>query len=164
MKRLIIILFLLCAGMSAYSQNMFVCTRNIVNVRKGPGKNYSIIYIQRLLSERQDFWQIPENGIVRYLGKKKNGYMYVEAECPVEGSMGYKIEKGWVYAGYFKPLTSKCSACNGKGFFERPCELLEGDDHPMICVCWHEILTPDGIVELAGRQICEECRGYGYIK
>lgn len=161
MKRLFIFLFLVCVGMSAYSQNMFICTGNNVNVRKGPGKNFSILREQ---SERQDFWQLSKNEIVRYLGKKKNGYMYVEAMCPVQGSMGYTVEKGWVYARYFKLLTKKCPDCKGKGFFERPCGGDADDDHPMICICWHEIITPYGSVGLAGRQICEECGGYGYLK
>lgn len=161
MKRLFILLVLMTAVISVKSQNMYICISNNANVRKGPGKNYSIL---RTNTQMQGYWQIPQKEIVRYLGKKKNGYMYVEGMSPVDGSMQCEVVAGWVYAKFFKPMTKKCNACKGKGYFERPCGGDRDSEHPYFCICHREILTPYGSVGLNGRQICEKCGGYGYLK
>jgi len=163
MRRNMMIFLLVLAPLSVNAQNMYRVTGNNVNVRKGPGKNYAVLTWEDFYGKEQK-WQLDKTDVVRYLGKKKNGFMYVEAYQPVAGSIGQDIERGWVSTEYLKLMTRKCHSCNGRGYFNRPCDEYpdEGYGHGNYCACSHVLLTPNGDWP-GGKVICKKCKGHGYL-
>ena len=123
MKRIIFLLLVVMATMSVDAQEYYRSTGNNVNIRKGPGKTYAI--------EESGAFSLPYVGrgekakllkgdMVKYLGKKKNGYMFVEViGCAPDGYLVYN--EGWVYGKYITNDTL-CPECNGKGQFEGKCQ------------------------------------------
>ena len=94
------------AGANAQKQG-FISTGQNVNVRTGPGKQYPLA--------KEDFseepCQLDKGMLVRYLGKKKNGFCYVE----VSSMITEYYCKGWVSAKYLRPV-KLCPRCNGEGY------------------------------------------------
>ena len=112
MKRILLLLVMMLsfAGANAQKQG-FISTGQNVNVRTGPGKQYPLA--------KEDFseepCQLDKGMLVRYLGKKKNGFCYVEGSSIITE---YYC-KGWVSAKYLRPvriINGKRSVC---GFFSR---------------------------------------------
>ena len=104
MKRITFVLLLLFAAMAVNAQERgFVCTGNNVNVRTGPGKNYSVMDVQ--IGQKK---QLFKGDVVRYFGKKKNRF------CLVAGPLewGGDEREGWVSAQYLRPVTL-CPVCYG---------------------------------------------------
>ncbi len=162
MKRILIMMLLLMATMGANAQNMYRVTGTNVNMRKGAGRNYAVLIWYDWNGIQK--WQLGKTDVVRYLGQKKNGFMYVEAYQPTVGSSGVTIERGWVSADYLKLMTRKCPNCNGRGYFNSPCNDYPNDGygHPHACNCQHELLTPSGNWP-GDRQMCHKCNGAGYL-
>lgn len=162
MKRIILLCLAIFLAVGASAQNMYRVTGNNVNVRKGPGKNYGVIAFDGCSGWTK--WQLDKSDIVRYLGKQKNGFMYVEAMQPSSCSASYR-EKGWISSQFLKQMKAKCPNCNGKGFFNRPCTDWpddEGYGHPHACICQHDVMVPGGNYS-AGKQVCNRCNGAGYL-
>ena len=90
-------------GVNADTQfKFYVCATGNAFVRKGPGSNYGIVI---------DSFEMPTNltttkgdGVL-FLGKRKNGYMYVF----LSGSAVSFEYAGWVEAKYLKPVCEKCN-------------------------------------------------------
>jgi len=108
MKRILLLLVMMLsfAGANAQKQG-FISTGQNVNVRTGPGKQYPLA--------KEDFseepCQLDKGMLVRYLGKKKNGFCYVE----VSSMITEYYCKGWVSAKYLRPV-KLCPRCNGEGY------------------------------------------------
>jgi len=126
MKRILIFLLIAMATMTANAQyrkgQRLVCTGSHVNVRTGPGKNYRVFMIKESCpicygKGGRSCWYCKGNkakyqlskgfgndsdGItyIEYLGKKRNGFLYVECGENVEGSG----VTGWVSQDYLRPL------------------------------------------------------------
>lgn len=106
MKRILLLLVMMLtfAGANAQKQG-FISTGQ--NVRTGPGKQYPLA--------KEDFseepCQLDKGMLVRYLGKKKNGFCYVE----VSSMITEYYCKGWVSAKYLRPV-KLCPQCNGEGY------------------------------------------------
>ena len=158
MKRILMLMLFVMATMVANAQyrngQVLVCTGDNVNVRKGPGKNYGVVYNGCSLSYDQLF----KGEEVKYAGKTRNGFIYVNYNS---GSTIGCSEKayGWVSNQYLKSRnTRKCPACNGKGYFNRPCKDYSGDPvgHPHVYNCQ---IYDDGY----GKQHCHKCNGKGYL-
>jgi len=117
MKRLLLICMMMLSVIAIHAQRArqgFLSTGQNVNVRTGPGKNYPVA--------REDFsdekCQLDKGQLVTYLGKRQNGFCYVEVS-----SMIYEYHcKGWVSAQYLKPV-KLCPNCNGEGYTD-----IEGFD------------------------------------
>ena len=146
MKRILMLLLLVMATMGANAQfrngQALVCTGNNVNVRKGPGKNYgNIIWEYQGMNERA---QLMKGDAVKYLGKKKNGFIYVR-----DLSVDYRFNFGdaWVSAQYFR-AGKKCRHCGGDGLLG-VCPECGGEGITVCCLG-------------TGKVICEECGGDGY--
>jgi len=128
MKKLSTVLMLLFVMMTVNAQHKgFVCTGNNVNVRTGPGKNYSV-YDNNTDHKRQ----LSKGDVVINCGKKKNGFYLIQG--PLE--WGGDERDGWVSAQYLRPVTlcpkckgykdiniaeidielATCDKCNGKGY------------------------------------------------
>ena len=98
------------------------CTGNNVNVRTGPGKNYRVLLLKEGCpicgGKKRSCWMCGaskkkyqlfkghglgnfDDGAVYivYLGKSRNGFLYVETGETIEGSG----VRGWVSAQYLKP-------------------------------------------------------------
>lgn len=158
MKRLCLFFSLLIATLTVNAQVYYRCTGDNVNVRKGPGLNYSNVINQGFESRCQLF----KNDIVKYAGKIRNGFVYVLfLNCGETGASCYQ-DHGWVSAKYLKTMTRKCTACNGKGFFNRPCTDTEGpaEDHYGSCPCQGRYCLHDGCHL---KQHCKKCNGVGYL-
>ena len=94
---------LLLAAITANAQGKgFVCTGNHVNVRTGPGKNYSIY-------DRGDgtYRQLSKGDVVEYCGKKKNGFILIR-----QLGWGEDERDGWVSAQYLRSVVL-CPQCDG---------------------------------------------------
>ncbi len=87
----------------------FISTGQNVNVRTGPGLKYKLAKDEI----SGDDCQLDKGQLVKYLGKKKNGFTYVE----VSAAITEYYCKGWVYSKYLKPVKI-CPACNGEGYTE----------------------------------------------
>ena len=78
MKRIVLLCLVMFMAVGANAQSMYICTATNVNVRTGPGKNYSVA-----TTGWGEPWQISKNdgsySVVRFLGKKKNGYIFLFA-------------------------------------------------------------------------------------
>ena len=116
----------MAVGVNA-QRRAFVCTNNNVAIRKGPGKNYPLAHFVT-----NDPCKLNKGYVVKYLGKKQNGYYYIDAD--VTGGWGLQPPKGWVNAQYLRPATI-CSKCDGMGRY-------------------NNFVT--GFVD------CERCKGRGY--
>ena len=108
MKRILLICLMLSAMLSANAQKQgYICTGQNVNVRTGPGKNYPLA--------KEDFseekCQLDKGQLVVYMGKKKNGFFYVDVSSMITE---YHC-RGWVSAQYLRPV-KLCPACNGEGY------------------------------------------------
>jgi len=167
MKRLIISFLFVIGYVSVSSQNMYYCTRDEVYVRTGPGSNYSI---KRDDGFCDDKLHLNKDGWVKYSGKTKNEYSLVTFRFVGCGAGGLNLhfEEGWVPTRYLKKLrTKKCTKCNGRGYFNRPCRDFPGNfvDHPYICSCWARgcwhIGGEDG--KCVSKQHCSKCDGNGFI-
>jgi len=163
MKKLFILSLLALATITSNAQDMYMVTGNNVNVRKGPGRNYGAITYPSF--EGYDIkWQLSksEGAIVRYLGKKRNGFMFVEAEQPNTSGFhcSYFIVSGWVPAQYLKLMTKKCPRCKGMGILNRPCD---SPTHPAACTCNIPILVTGGR-GYYNKKICDNCNGIGYLR
>ena len=158
MKRFMMMLLLVMATMGANAQTIYKVTGTNVNVRSGPGKNYSVLTFYGYDGDKK--WQLDKTDKVRYLGKKQNGFMYIEAFMPSGGSATPDLEKGWVSAQYLK-LAKKCTNCNGMGFFNRPCRAQDGSPnmHTYHCDCQSCRLHSN----CGGKQHCHKCYGWGYL-
>ena len=108
MKRLFLMCMMLFAVLAANAQKQgYISTGQNVNVRTGPSKKYPLA--------KDDFGEEPcqldKGQLVTYLGKAKNGFLYVEVS-----SMITEFHcKGWVSAQYLRPVKI-CPACNGEGY------------------------------------------------
>jgi len=113
MKRFVKLLFVFAmffvlTGINADAQRRgqyLTSTGSNVNVRKGPGKSYSVITylcwdVERMREIRLKL-QLYRGERVKYLGQKKNGFLYVQLSREEEG--GYMIYyKGWVSADFLR--------------------------------------------------------------
>lgn len=127
MKKIVLFLFVLLAAINVDAQQYrngqyLYCTGNNVNVRTGPGKNYRVFTVREgcpiCSGKQKSCWMCNasrakyqlfkghglgdfEEGAVyiQYLGKSKNGFLYVETGETVEGSG----VRGWVSAQYLRP-------------------------------------------------------------
>ena len=74
MKRFSFLLLLMFAVVAVNAQSKgFVCTGDYVNVRTGPGKNYKVYDV-----ETGHKRQLSKGDVVKYSGKKKNGFCLVQ--------------------------------------------------------------------------------------
>ena len=99
------------------------CLKNGVLLRTGPGKNYpavtdneyKIILVEGFgnylegageeVSASDDRWVIDYS--LKYLGKKQNGFLYVEGEK--DGDILDNITyRGWVHEKYIRPACTRC--------------------------------------------------------
>ena len=127
--KIILAIFLvsgLATSLKIDAQTYYRCTGNKVNVRKGPGKNYSVLICE--YQGMNDPQQLCKGYVVKYLGKKQNGYMKVE-----DGNLWHwsSFGVGWVSAQYLTPA-KKCTSCNGRGRFNRICPACNGEGCPLI--------------------------------
>lgn len=126
MKKLVLFLFLMLAAINVDAQyrngQYLYCTGNNVNVRTGPGKNYRVFNLKEgcpICSGRQrNCWMckgsvgkyqlMKGDGLgnfgdgaiyIQYLGKSKNGFLFIETGETVEGSG----VRGWVASQYLRP-------------------------------------------------------------
>ena len=158
MKRILTILFILMATLAVHSQTLYRCTGDNVNVRTGPGLKYKVVY--------DDNWQqkvqIFKGVVVKGRGAARNGFIPIT--CFSGGTaLGAMPVDGWVSAQYLKPLTRKCSACNGRGYFNRPCRDYDGEPgyHPSLCNCNGKFCFHNNSA-CFGKQHCSVCGGLGY--
>ncbi len=159
MKKMFLMFMVLFATMTANAQVFYKCTGDNVNVRTGPGKNYKNVINQGFETRCQLF----KDNIVRYAGKKSNGFVYVMfSNCGMTGASCYP-DYGWVSAQYLRQLTKRCPVCRGRGWFNRPCTSYEGDpdDHPGACMCRGRYCLHNADCE--GKQHCENCGGVGFL-
>ena len=164
--RKILILFVISA-LPVTAQNMYYCTRDEVAVRTGPGSNYSIKIDDGFCDDKL---YLNKYGWARYSGKMKNGYSYVTFRFVGCGGGGWNLhfEEGWVPTRYLKKIrTKKCSKCNGRGYFNRPCFNPNSDpfDHPEGCNCWARACYHIGGEDhkCFGKLHCSKCDGEGFI-
>ena len=147
MKKLLVLLFLLLPLM-VQAQTFFRCTGDNVNVRRGPGKNYKNVPAQGQVLEYAPY-QLEKNSIVKYLGKRQNGFMYVGFVDFADMNSHYFFDKGWVSSQFLKPC-SKCADCGGKGTWG-VCRVPD---------CSHDVwFSP---CAGTGKNFCENCHGLGY--
>mgnify|MGYP002852418135 CR=1 FL=1 len=100
----------LTAVLAANAQRKgFICTGQTVNVRTGPGKNYPVAKEEFSMEK----CQLDKGMVLRNLGKKKNGFCYVE----ISSAITEYYCKGWVSAQYLRPVTL-CPKCDGEGYTE----------------------------------------------
>ncbi len=117
MKKLFSFCLILFLAFNANAQKkgtFMACTGDHVNVRTGPGKNYSVMggEYKCQLNKGDGTWEeyvgwdgeLPFCSIM-YLGQKRNGFMHVE----ISGE-GRDWGPCWVSAQYLKPV---CAACKG---------------------------------------------------
>lgn len=142
----LVLLFFCGMAMSMDAQTYYRCTGNRVNVRSGPGKNYAVLVCEyQGMNEPQ---QLMKGHVVKYLGKKQNGFMYVEDTIDWHWS---SFGIGWVSSQFLTPAT-KCTSCNGRGRFNRKCPECHGQGCPM----YNAGSCDNGYVR------CEKCSGAGY--
>ena len=94
MKKLLFLWLLLLPPM-AQAQTYYRCVRDKVNVKCGPGNNYKNVPAQGQVMQ-YDPYQLSKNHMVKYLGKRQNGFMYVECTCGECDNWHYFFDKGWV--------------------------------------------------------------------
>lgn len=148
MKRTMFISFMLMSFGFVNAQNVgdaFVCTGDHVNVRTGPGTNYPVCTLSLAVFAESDGSEYNGETIkhqldkgygtyethIEYLGKRQNGFLFVNCYEEAEGFGG----EGWVSEKYLKPLCplckgepeqygangkviKRCSHCQGKGYVE----------------------------------------------
>lgn len=123
MKRILFLLLVILTTMSVNAQEYYRCTRNNVNIRKGPGKTYAVeesSVFSLPYAGRGEKAKLLKNDIVKYLGKTKNGYMFVEViGCAPD--LFFVSGDCWVYGKYLTPATL-CSECKRKGQFKEKCQ------------------------------------------
>lgn len=108
MKRIFFIMMMLFAVIVANAQIQgFISTGNNVNVRTGPGLKYKLA--KDVVSEED--CQLTKGQLVKYLGKKQNGFIYVDVSSAF---MEYHC-KGWVSSQFLKPV-KLCPVCKGDGY------------------------------------------------
>lgn len=108
MKRILLTLMVMFAAVVANAQKQgFISTGQNVNVRTGPGLKYKLA--KDVVSG--DDCQLDRGQVVTYLGKKKNGFTYVQ----VSSTLTEYHCKGWVYSKYLKPV-KLCPVCKGEGY------------------------------------------------
>ncbi len=157
MKRILTVLLVLMGALSLQAQTFYKCTGDFVNVRSGPGLKYKVLYD----FGRQENVQLFKDVVVKSRGKARNGFRPIICYY---GSSGFMASfNGWVSAKYLKAMTKKCSKCNGKGYFNRPCTDFDGapEEHPNVCSC-HGIGCFHNNSMCKGKQHCSACNGYGY--
>lgn len=146
LRFLFAILFIFGMVTSIEAQTFYRCTGDKVNVRSGPGKRYKVLICEyQGMNEPQ---QLMKGHVVKYLGKRQNGFMYVEDAINYHWMT---FGQGWVSAQYFVPAI-KCKSCNGKGTFNRKCPECGGDGCPM-----YNVASCDN-----GYVRCDKCAGAGY--
>ena len=147
--RIMLAIFLvggLATSLKVDAQTYYRCTGDKVNVRKGPGKNYAVLRWEHQMSS--GLQQLYKGHVVKYLGKKQNGFMKVEDGIDWHWS---SFGVGWVSAQYLTPAT-KCTSCGGKGRFNRICPECNGNG----CPTYNMGACDNGYVR------CEDCSGVGY--
>ncbi len=144
MKKYLLMIVLMLTAVGAYSQKQvyYRSTGDNVNIRKGPGKNYSVMSLNGGAHCGAGKAQLYKGDIVVSNGRQRNGFIYV---APA-GEPCW--EDGWVSA-QFLTRASKCAACNGRGNTGRICPACNGSGVYVCC-------------RYTGMELCERCWGIGY--
>ena len=158
-KRILFSCFVLCGllvSQGASAQVFYRCTGDNVNVRTGPGKNYAVLSDDCFLM----YVQLEKGETVRSRGAALNGFIPVTCIAVSTASGAFPV-KGWVSAQYLKRMV-KCTQCNGRGFFNRPCRDFDGSPefHPSACLCSSSRCLHCG--DCYRKQHCHSCNGVGY--
>lgn len=143
MKRIIMMLAVMMTAMTMCAQKYYVCTGSNVNVRTGPGKNYSVMYGAGGAHCTEGRVQLGKGELVYNEGVKRNGFIKVSSPY---AWMCY--ENGWVSAQYLKPAT-RCSRCKGRGTTGRVCPECHGEGYAYCCA-------------YTGKELCPKCGYLGY--
>ena len=112
MRRLLLILACVLTGAVCQAQSVYECTGDNVNVRRGPGKNYEIVYTN---IARPGKVQLFKGETVTYLGEKRNGFMKVKISDDKNPQPG----PTWVSAQYLRKLGSGSGYQGGLSALER---------------------------------------------
>ena len=146
MKKIFLLFFALTfICFAADAQCVQYCLKSTgqnVNVRVGPGKNYRVVNGSGAYGFEGKV-QLEKGQYVGTDGVKRNGFTHV-----------YYIgwynawEDGWVASQYLAP-TTKCRACNGRGFLNRKCPECHGEGYHYCC-------------NYTGKAVCNVCSGVGY--
>lgn len=144
MKKTMMIMLMLFSVLSIQAQqkgDALACTGNNVNVRTGPGLNYSVLtdYNGKVQLMKGygigDGYQECEhetgNFVLIYEGRRQNGFMLVSYL-----GEGTNIQ-GWVYSKYLKKV---CPWCEGYPKTYDDCD----SEHPRLL------------------HVCKKCKGRGY--
>lgn len=143
MKRIIMMLAVMMTAMTICAQKYYISTGTNVNVRTGPGKNYSVMNGMGGVHCTSGKIQLGKGELVFNEGVKRNGFIKVSSTGP------YPCwEDGWVSAQYLKPATL-CNRCKGKGTTGRVCPECGGQGYAYCC-------------NYTGKELCEKCWGLGY--
>lgn len=144
MKRILFLLLMLTISVGSFAQTHYRVTGDNVNVRTGPGTNYSRVTWSGAYGTRDDQpYQLSKGEIVCSKGATKNGFV------PIWGDAVWMSEEtGWVSSKYLTPAT-KCSVCKGKGNTGQVCPECDGAGMRMCCG-W------------TGYVSCSKCKGHGY--
>ncbi len=142
-------LLLVCfvSNTDVYAQKFYRCVANKVAVRKNPSPKAAIARYQGQGQEENIRLYITKDQVVRYDGKKRNGYIFIT----ITNDRWY--QEGWVPAKYFTPA-KKCDVCNGTGHLDTLCPECEGECCPPV--------LGGGVTCIDGYEWCETCKGTGY--
>ena len=145
MKRFVMLIAVLLAAASMSAQKYFICTGTNVNVRTGPGKNYSVMTGSggAKCPPEYEKIQLDKGELVYNEGVRRNGFIKVSF---AGASMCW--EDGWVSAQYLKPAR-KCPRCNGRGTTGRVCPECHGEGYYYCCA-------------YTGKELCPKCGYLGY--
>ena len=136
--------FSLCLNINA--QSYYKCIANKVAVKEQPSSRAATTRYQA-----QGYYSDPlyfhKNDIVKYKGKKRNGYMFVQ------DAEDYFLQEGWVPVKYFTPAV-RCGTCKGKGRLNVRCPECNGAGCPVV--------SGGGRWCLDGYKYCSRCDGAGY--
>lgn len=147
MKKLLF-LWLWLLPLMAQAQTYYRCVRDKVNVKCGPGNNYKNVPAQGQVFGYAPY-QLFKNQMVKYLGKRQNGFLYVECTSGECDNWHYFFDKGWVSSQFLKPAV-RCRNCKGA----RVCKRCP----PQQCVhkgfewCFR-----------TDENVCTVCDGYGWL-
>lgn len=157
MRRVLFVFVCLLCLTGIKAQSYYRVTGDNVNVRTGPGSGYSVM-IEEGFGEAMKI-QLFKGQPVKSRGAARNGFVPVTFIYGVSALACYP-HNGWVSQKYLRQLTHKCSACNGRGYFNRPCRNFPGSpaDHPTACNC-HGICFHNNC---EGKQHCNACDGLGW--
>ena len=107
MKRLFLILLVVCTFVAMDAQKYYVCTGNSVYLRIGPGKSYEPVTYYSGPKEGKPIF-LYKGTRMMYVGPTKNGYARVNAYH----NGGY--DQGWVATQYIRPEGSKSTTKKNK--------------------------------------------------